>query len=187
MAPLSASRWSVTLYKSSSSFPPIIQRCWMANRDTALTDGCLGWCPFLLHPLTLSLFKARRVRGGWGRGGEVQFQSSGFTLRSLREEGRVREGGDCGNRTRIKSREGILWFSVITPKCIFLFLVIPASVCPADGLILCLLLNYSGKGEDSRTGTAEMIGGFTQYTTRNVIKNSQLIGFSHGKAKSSHT
>ncbi len=84
-----------------------------------------------------------------------------------------------------KEQRGSPVVCLITPESIFLFLVIPVSVCPADDLIprLCLLFNYSVEEEDNRTGTAEMIGGFTQYTMRNVIKNSQLIGFFHDKAQ----
>lgn len=70
--------------------------------------------------------------------------------------------------------------------------VILISVGPADHLILSscrlllllLLFSYSEKEEDNRARTAEMIGSFTQYTIRNVIKNSQLIGFLHNKAQS---
>lgn len=89
-----------------------------------------------------------------------------------------------------KEQRGSPVVCLITPKSIFLFLVIPVPVCPADDLILSvclLLLKYSGEEEDNRTGTLEMIGGSTQYTMRNVIKNSQLIGFLHDKAQSSHT
>lgn len=74
---------------------------------------------------------------------------------------------------------------LIAPECIFLFLVIPVSVGPADDLILSL--DHSEEEEDNRTGTAEMIVGFAQHTMRNVINNSQLIGFLHDKAQSSHT
>lgn len=67
--------------------------------------------------------------------------------------------------------------------------VILISVGPADHLILSscrllLLFSYSEEEEDNRARTAEMIGSFTQYTIRNVIKNSQLIGFLHNKAQS---
>lgn len=88
-----------------------------------------------------------------------------------------------------KEQRGNPAVCLITPECIFFFLIIPVSVSPADDLILslCLLLDYSGEKEDNRTGTAEMIGRFTQYTMRNVIKHAQLIGFFHDKAQSSHT
>lgn len=69
--------------------------------------------------------------------------------------------------------------------------VILISVSPADHLILSscrllllLLFSYSEEEGDNRARTAEMIGSFTQYTIRNVIKNSQLIGFLHNKAQS---
>jgi len=79
---------------------------------------------------------------------------------------------------------------LITPECIFLLLVIPVSVCSADDLILslCILLhNYPWEDEDNRIGTADMIGGYAQDAMRHVIKKSQLIGFFHDKAQSSHT
>ena len=50
-----------------------------------------------------------------------------------------------------KEQRGSPVVCLITPECIFLFLVIPVSVCAAaDDLILslCLLLNYCGEEED---------------------------------------
>lgn len=142
-----------------------------------------------MSPLTSHTLTVR----GWGWGG---VDEAGIIPEFRFHSAVIAGGGKGEGRWELwelrehKEQRGSLVVCVIAPKCIFLFLVIPFSVWPADDLILRTpptLLSYSGEAEDNRTGTVEMIGGFAQYTTRNVIKNSQLIGFFHDKAQSSHT
>ena len=113
--------------------------------------------------------------GGRGRGDEAGL-IPGFRFHSAVVAG----GGTAGTRWGLwelckdKEQAGSPAVCLTTRKYIFLFLVIPTSVDPADDLIpsFCLLLSYSEEVEDNKAWSAEMIGCFTQYTTRNVIKNS---------------
>lgn len=107
------------------------------------------------------------MRGGGGGGR----RDEAGVIPGFRFHSAVVAGGGTGERRwglwelcEDKEQRGSPAVCLTTPKCIFLFLVIPISVCPADDLILslCLLFSYSEQEEDNRTGTAEMIGGFTQ-------------------------
>lgn len=110
-----------------------------------------GWLPETVSPLTPSshTFTARGC-GGVGGGSREGWERWRGVIARFRFHSVVAAGGGMGEgrwrlweRVSIKSREGVLWICLIAPQCIFFFLVIPASVGPADGLILscslCLL------------------------------------------------
>lgn len=177
------------------------------QRQGSRFDWWPGWKGKEGVPSYLShspLSEARRV--GWDGGGE---EGGGCNSRV-----QVSLCGQCGRRGGRRGRwelwelrgdkeqRGSLVVCVIAPKCIFLFLVIPFSVWPADDLIppppththttpppSLLLLSYSGAAGERTTGQGRRrwLEASRGNATRNVIKNSRLIGFFHDKAQSSHT
>lgn len=145
--------------------------------------------------------RSHTVRGGEGQPGEerrrwerwsgcnsrVQVSLCGHCGRGGVGGGQLKEGGDCGNRAKIKSREGVLRFVRALRLASFLWSSTRFNLWTCWWLIPSIFYGGSTEEDNRATGSANTIGGFKQYSMRNVIKNSQLIGFLHDKAQSSHT